>query len=92
MIEGLEYTCEKYPHIEEQLNKLKFDIQKANYLHSLLVDSRKESTKARKSAEVSAERRSHRQGFDLRAITEMFSYLEKLNIRARLVDHTFTLR
>jgi len=91
MIEGLEYTCERYPHIEERLNKLKFDIQKANYIDSLLVDSRKDSTKSKEYVEVSIDRRSHRQGLDLRATNEMFSYLEKLNTRARLVDHTFTL-
>ncbi|MDQ7073514.1 MAG: hypothetical protein Q9N32_08815 [Gammaproteobacteria bacterium] len=91
MIQGLEYTCNRYPHIEETLHKLKLDIQKANYLNSLLVGYRTETAESRKYAELHSDRRSRRQGFEIQALDEMFAYLEKLDVEGRFVDHTFTL-
>jgi len=86
MIQGLEITCQKYPHIEERLNKLKFDIQKSNYLSSLITEDR--IVKDRRQG-FNAERRG-RKGFDPRATAEMFRYLESLGISGHQVDHGFT--
>lgn len=80
MIKGLEKTCGKYPHIEEKLNSLKFQIQKYNYLKHLITENeRKIDTKIPSSVSADWQGGKIRRGFDPEYYKEMMVYLNNMD-------------
>jgi len=60
-ISELELTCATYPHMHKKLCKLKFDVQKVNYLQKTLMESRDGT----------------REGFDVDCTSEMLKFINK---------------